>query len=178
MEQLNGVDQWEVIMGDANSVRRSGLLINIDEVLRTEGIIGLDHWKLVLNEDGHGRHDGFMGDSGRGGSETYDGLALLSCPAATAFATLHGALNLSTVIATRTRAEVACPQRTQHAPSNLTGTPPCANYCLYDLQVRSNAFVIIVIMRIFLNFGRLPIIENKTRMMRNLIIILIKFPSF
>ncbi|XP_016912325.1 arylsulfatase B-like isoform X2 [Apis cerana] len=61
--EIDGIDQWRVL-SEGQGHGREKLLLNIDEVMKTEGAI-YSRFKLLRGSVGNGYYDKYYGDSGR-----------------------------------------------------------------------------------------------------------------
>ncbi|XP_003696648.1 arylsulfatase B-like [Apis florea] len=61
--EIDGIDQWRVLSEEQGRGREK-LLLNIDEVMKTEGAI-YSRFKLLRGSIGNGYYDKYYGDSGR-----------------------------------------------------------------------------------------------------------------
>ncbi|XP_076379038.1 arylsulfatase B [Megalopta genalis] len=61
--EIDGIDQWQII-SEGYGHGRDTLLLNIDEVFKTEGAI-YSRFKLIRGSIENGYYDGYYGDSGR-----------------------------------------------------------------------------------------------------------------
>lgn len=132
---LDGVDQWTSLANDLPS-RRSEILINIDERIKTAAI-RQNNWKLVVGSSHGGKYDDYFGSSGSSSDPPFNFSSILSSLAGRSL-TSHAArsgwpvIGEYAMVALRARATVRC------GPSYVAATcDPAATankHCLYDVQ--------------------------------------------
>ncbi|XP_067010876.2 arylsulfatase B [Anabrus simplex] len=123
---LDGVDQWEELLADKGNSSRQEVLLNIDEHQNNSAYI-YDHWKLVQGSYKGGEFEKFLGDSGR--DDSYPTYSAINVVQAASRLGLDYELNEETVLRLRNEMAVNCTMR-----EDTLGTPPCADYCLFDLR--------------------------------------------
>ncbi|KAJ4450929.1 hypothetical protein ANN_02364, partial [Periplaneta americana] len=131
---LDGVDQWDVLVYNLAS-RRTEMLLNIDERARTAAI-RYHNWKLIIGSIRNGALDGYFGDDGKETSYPgYNESSVVHSLAGRAIIAASSSVYINPTRAhqipyIRSSATIPCPSRNSFA--NI----PCVKeeLCLYDID--------------------------------------------
>ncbi|XP_023245172.1 arylsulfatase I isoform X2 [Copidosoma floridanum] len=130
-KDIDGLDSWEALARDQESLRRV-TLHNIDD-LRGAAAVAVDDWKLIKGTTYGGKWDQWYGPSGR--EYPYDVASVIEgCPAAKALKRLGMDLSRSKVLELRASATLECglvqtADVTESEPCNPLKSP-----CLFNIR--------------------------------------------
>nr|UNO37555.1 sulf3 [Psylliodes affinis] len=131
LENIDGIDQWNVISKN-KTTKRSHILLNIDDQNGYSGILGFDgRYKLLNGSFKDGLYNKYYGESGRNSENPpYDTSSILSSLTNIAIQKLKGTKSLDSRKVIQLRKEVTLDSC---RPKNSTDTFLCNDLCLFDV---------------------------------------------
>ncbi|XP_071876830.1 arylsulfatase B [Bombus fervidus] len=131
--EIDGIDQWR-LLSEGRGRGRDKLLLNIDEVLKTEGAI-YSRFKLLRGTIENGYYDGYYGDSGKTLETlpTYTDIVMKSTVSESLTYHLGGPVTQpSTMVRLRQDATVQCNANFTYYRRQML-TPCNVTECLFDI---------------------------------------------
>nr|ATE50178.1 arylsulfatase 3 [Psylliodes chrysocephala] len=131
LENIDGIDQWNVISKNENTAR-SHILLNIDDFSGYSGILGFEgRYKLLNGSFKDGLYNKYYGESGRNSENpTYNISSILTSPTNIAIQKLKGMKQLDSQKILQLRKEVTLDSCRS---ANNTDIFLCNDLCLFDI---------------------------------------------
>lgn len=132
LQNIDGIDQWEVLQKDVPT-RRTKVLHNIDDIYGNAALT-IDKWKYVEGSTYNGQWDGWYGPSGREKTFRYNVGQVLGSRAHRAVSTISNRVSPDHIRELREKATISCSTERNTNEARFSNCKPLIAPCLFNIE--------------------------------------------